>query len=83
MTTTGDLKFRKFGLTESGRPHGLCLNDGGRQRPLLLKIEEDVPPGTPAYGYVMGMAKGVPQSGSAGTLSVSWPRLTGGISGRR
>ena len=23
-----------------------------------MKIEEDAPPGTPAYGYVMGMAKG-------------------------
>ena len=56
--TAEDLKFREFGLTESGRPQGLCLDDGGRQRPLLLKIEGDVPPGTPAYGYVMAMAKG-------------------------
>ena len=58
MTTTEDLKFREFGLTESGRPQGLYLDDGGRQRPFLLKIEEDAPPGTPAYGYVMAMAKG-------------------------
>ena len=56
--TAEDLKFRESGLAESGRPQGLCLDDGGRQRPLLLKIEEDVPPGTPAYGYVMAMAKG-------------------------
>ena len=55
---TWDLKFREFGLTESGRPQGLYLDDGGRQRPLLLKIEEGAPPGTPAYGYVMAMAKG-------------------------
>ena len=56
--TTEDLKFREFGLTESGRPQGLYLDDGGRRRPLLLKIEEDVQPGTPAYRYVMAMAKG-------------------------
>ena len=80
--TTEDLKFREFGLAESGRPHGLYLDDGGRQRPLLLKIEEGVPPGTPAYGYVMGMAKGfrIRRRRDTGRILA---RSTGGIGGRR
>ncbi len=64
--TTEDLKFREFGLAESGLLHGLCLDDGGRQRPFLLKIEEGAPLGTPAYGYVMAMAKGFPHPAAPG-----------------